>query len=418
MDEVPHFCGHAPPTFSAGKGLPLTATRVKPSPSFFQGSWEHMSEQGQTLTASESWRAPHLSIVVPTFNERGNIELLVEKLEAVFPQLPFEVIFVDDNSPDGTAELAKEIGQTKPWVKCIKRIGRRGLSSACVEGISSSNAPYVAVMDADHQHDETVLPQMLEMVEKEKDLVLASRFLDGRTAEEGLSKFREFGSNVANAIANLVTGVKITDPMTGFFMLKREKFEKIAPNLSSEGFKILLDIIATARNMGSPLNIGEVGFTFRARHDGESKMSPLIAVQFFGLALSKMTGGFLPSSFFLFAAVGATGVVVHLLALTLASGVFGFNFTNAQLFATIVAMTSNFHLNNMFTYADRQLRGPKYWTGLLSFYAVCAVPAIANVSVAAFIFEQNSLFYFAAIAGIIISIVFNYAATRIFTWRA
>ncbi|WP_051213217.1 glycosyltransferase [Maritalea myrionectae] len=376
-----------------------------------------MSEQDQTLAAAANWSAPHLSIVVPTFNERGNIELLVEKLEAVFPQMPFEVIFVDDNSPDGTAELAKEIGQKKPWVKCIKRIGRRGLSSACVEGISASNAEYVAVMDADHQHDETVLTQMLALVEGEKDLVLASRFLDGRSAGEGLSRFRELGSNVANAIANLVTGTKITDPMTGFFMLRREKFEQVAPHLSSEGFKILLDIIATARNKGVPLNIGEVGFTFRARHDGESKMSPLIAAQFFGLALSKMTGGILPSSFFMFAAVGATGVVVHLIALTIASGWMGFNFTNAQLFATIVAMTSNFHFNNMFTYADRQLRGVNYWKGLLSFYAVCAIPAIANVSVAAFIFETNSLFYFAAIAGIIISIVFNYAVTRIFTWR-
>ncbi|MCF4097761.1 glycosyltransferase [Maritalea mediterranea] len=377
-----------------------------------------MSVQVESSQMAAGWSAPKLTIVVPTFNERGNIELLVEKLEAVFPTTPFEIIFVDDNSPDGTAELAKDIGKKKPWVKCIKRIGRRGLSSACVEGISASNAPFVAVMDADHQHDETVLPQMLAMVEADKDLVLASRFLDGRSAGDGLTKFRETASNVANWIANLVTGTKITDPMTGFFMLKREKFEQVAPKLSDEGFKILLDIIATARNMGKPLQIGEVGFTFRARHDGESKMSPLIAVQFFGLALSKMTGGYLPSSFFLFAAVGGIGVFVHLLALTLASGWLGFNFTNAQLFATIVAMTSNFHHNNMFTYADRQLRGLNYWKGLLSFYAVCAIPAIANVSVAAFIFEQNSLFYLAAIAGIIISIVFNYAMTRIFTWRA
>lgn len=272
-------------------------------------------------------------------------------------------------------------------------------------------------MDADLQHDETVLPQMFEMVDGGKDLVLASRFFGGQTAEEGLTKFREAGSNVANWIANLVTGTKITDPMTGFFMLKRERFEQVAPNLSSEGFKILLDIIATARNMGAPLDIGEVGFKFRARHDGESKMSPLVAAQFFGLALSKMTGGLLPISFVMFAAVGALGVLVHLGALTIANAWFGFNFTNSQLFATLVAMTSNFHLNNILTYADRQLRGAKYWRGLLSFYAVCAIPAIANVSVAAFIYDKNSLFYLAAIAGILISIVFNYGMTRIFTWR-
>ncbi|GLQ17731.1 glycosyltransferase [Maritalea porphyrae] len=370
-----------------------------------------------TMDAQSSSTDPQLSLVVPTFNEAGNVALLVEKLEAVLGHIKWEVTFVDDNSPDGTADVVKQLGKTKPHVHCIKRIGRRGLSSACIEGMASSNAPIVAVMDADLQHDETVLPQMFEMVDGGKDLVLASRFFGGQTAEEGLTKFREAGSNVANWIANLVTGTKITDPMTGFFMLKRERFEQVAPNLSSEGFKILLDIIATARNMGAPLDIGEVGFKFRARHDGESKMSPLVAAQFFGLALSKMTGGLLPISFVMFAAVGALGVLVHLGALTIANAWFGFNFTNSQLFATLVAMTSNFHLNNILTYADRQLRGAKYWRGLLSFYAVCAIPAIANVSVAAFIYDKNSLFYLAAIAGILISIVFNYGMTRIFTWR-
>jgi len=370
-----------------------------------------------TMDAQSSSTDPQLSLVVPTFNEAGNVALLVEKLEAVLGHIKWEVTFVDDNSPDGTADVVKELGKSKPYVHCIKRIGRRGLSSACIEGMASSNAPIVAVMDADLQHDETVLPQMFDMVDGGKDLVLASRFFGGQTAEEGLTKFREAGSNVANWIANLVTGTKITDPMTGFFMLKRDRFEQVAPNLSSEGFKILLDIIATARNMGAPLDIGEVGFKFRARHDGESKMSPLVAAQFFGLALSKMTGGLLPISFVMFAAVGALGVLVHLGALTIANAWFGFNFTNSQLFATLVAMTSNFHLNNILTYADRQLRGAKYWRGLLSFYAVCAIPAIANVSVAAFIYDKNSLFYLAAIAGILISIVFNYGMTRIFTWR-
>lgn len=360
---------------------------------------------------------PELSLVVPTFNEAGNVALLVEKLEAVLKGVNWEVTFVDDNSPDGTANVVKELGQTKPNVHCIKRIGRRGLSSACIEGMASSNAPIVAVMDADLQHDEAILPQMLEQIRGGKDLVLGSRFLGGETAEEGLTKFREMGSNVANAIANIVTGTKISDPMTGFFMLKREKFEAVAPKLSDEGFKILLDIIATARNIGQPLNIGEVGFKFRARHDGESKMSPLIAFQFLGLAISKMTGGLLPISFVLFSAVGALGVLVHLGALTVFARWLDFNFTNSQLAATIVAMTSNFHFNNIFTYADRQLKGKDYWRGLLSFYAVCAIPAIANVSVAAFLFEKNSLFYVAAIAGIIISIVFNYGMTRIFTWR-
>ncbi|MGJ8529536.1 glycosyltransferase [Maritalea sp.] len=362
-------------------------------------------------------KPPQLSLVVPTYNEAGNVVVLVEKLDAVLVDIDWEITFVDDNSPDGTADVVKELGQSKPNVHCIKRIGRRGLSSACIEGMASSTAPIVAVMDGDLQHDETVLPKMFEMVSAGKDLVLASRFYGGQTAEEGLSKFREMGSNVANWIANLITGAKISDPMTGFFMLKRERFEQVVPKLSSEGFKILLDIIATARNMGKPLDIGEVGFKFRARHDGESKMSPLVAAQFLGLALSKIMGGLLPVSFILFAAVGAVGVVVHLATLTFAAERMAFNFTNAQLLATLVAMISNFHLNNILTYANQRLRGFKYWQGMLSFIAVCAFPAIANVSISTFIYEQNSLFYLAAIAGIIISMVFNYAMTRIFTWR-
>lgn len=365
------------------------------------------------------WEAPKLSVIVPTYNERDNIASLIEKLEVALNGVSFEVIIVDDNSPDGTAELAKEIATQKPYVRCIHRIGRRGLSSACIEGMESSASEFVAVIDADHQHDESILPLMLAKAEEGAEVVVGTRYSGDGSSGEGFTKIRQWGSNVATQMSGILTGEKLSDPMSGFFLLRREVFIEIAKGLSKDGFKILLDIIVTAnRARANNLIIAEVPYTFRARNAGESKMSPIIVAQFLGLIVSKMSGGLLPTSFLLFALVGATGVVVHLSILTLAFEVLDFNFANSQILATLIAMTTNYLLNNELTYADKKLRGGKFWKGLLSFYLVCSIGAIANISVSSLIFENNlTNFFIAGIAGAVMSVVFNYAVTRMFTWR-
>jgi dolichol-phosphate mannosyltransferase len=366
-----------------------------------------------------NWIAPTLSVIVPTFNERDNIGPLIEKLEAALAGTAFEVIVVDDNSPDGTAELAKSIAVQKPHVRCIHRVGRRGLSSACIEGMASSSAEFVAVIDADHQHDETILPQMLQKVREGADIAVGSRYTGEGSSLSGFSAGRQMGSTLATRLSGIVTGKSLSDPMSGFFLLRRSLFNRIVPQLSREGFKILLDIIVTAnRKADGKLVIAEVPYSFRPRHAGESKMSPLIVAQFLGLILSQISRGFLPTSFLLFALVGASGVVVHMAVLALAFEGLDFNFANSQLVATLVAMTTNYVLNNELTYADKKLRGAKFWTGLLSFYIVCSFGAIANISVASVLFEAHlANFFIAGIAGVVMSVVFNYAVTRMFTWR-
>ncbi len=368
---------------------------------------------------TQTWTPPKLSVVVPTFNERDNIAPLVEKLEAALAGIDFEVIVVDDNSPDGTAELAKDLARQKGHVRCIHRVGRRGLSSACIEGMASSSAEYVAVIDADHQHDETILPEMLRRVEAGADIAVGSRYNGEGSSTEGFSKSRQAGSTLATKLSGILTGKTLSDPMSGFFLMPRALFNEVAPGLSREGFKILLDIIVSAnRRRGGKLVIAEVPYSFRRRFAGESKMSALVVAQFLGLIVSQISRGILPTSFLLFSLVGASGVVVHLGVLTLAFEVLGFNFANSQLLATLVAMTTNYILNNELTYADKKLRGRRFWTGLLSFYIVCSFGTLANVSVASVLYETNAAnFLIAGIAGAVMSVVFNYAVTRMFTWR-
>ncbi len=371
------------------------------------------------------WNSPQLAIIVPTFNERDNVVSLFDLVGKAMGEIPFEFIVVDDNSPDGTAQVVKELARRHANVRCIHRIGRRGLSSAVIEGISASAAPYFAVIDADHQHDEGILPEMLDKALAGDHIVIGTRYAKGGTAGEGLSKTRETGSRIATRLSDLVTGQPISDPMSGFFLMRRDVFDEVAPSLSHEGFKILLDIIVSARRArarrGNELHVGEVPYTFRPRHAGESKMSSIVVVQFLGLVLSKMTGGLLPASFLLFGLVGGLGVFVHMGTLFLASRWLDVTnpseFAVAQTTATIVAMTFNFALNNELTYANKKLRGWRYLVGLLTFYAICSFGAIASVSVGAWIYSWDSSIWIAGLAGVLMSVVFNYSVTKVFTWR-
>ncbi len=363
------------------------------------------------------FQPPQLAVIVPSYNERDNIELLYEKVAAALGSTPWEMIVVDDNSPDGTAEVVHELSLVYGNIRCLRRFGRRGLASACVEGMAVTAAPYVAVIDADLQHDEAILPAMLRKAMDGADLVVGSRFIEGGSTGEGLSETRLSGSQFANKMAGMIAGQAVSDPMSGFFLIRREAALVAAPKLASDGFKILIDLIVTSQRMGKPLTIAEVPYNFRPRHAGTSKMNPLIVIQYLGLWVSKLTNGMLPPSFLLFGLVGGTGVVVHLAVLGLFSSAFGQGFLLSQVAATLIAMTWNFVLNNNLTYADRKLRGFNLIKGLLSFSAICALGGIANISVANAIYQFDHHTMVAGLSGAIMSSVFNYAVTRAFTWK-
>jgi dolichol-phosphate mannosyltransferase len=355
-----------------------------------------------------------LSVVVPTFNERDNIVALYQKLDAALTGIAWEVIYVDDNSPDGTSDVVRKLAAQDSRVRCIRRIGRRGLSGACIEGILASSAPCAAVMDADLQHDETRLPKMLALLETNvADLVVGSRYIEGGSADS-FDKQRAGFSMLATSVAKRLLRVEIADPMSGFFMIRRDRFEQLAPELSIQGFKILLDVVATAHGA---LRITEIPYTFGARLHGESKLDSMVALDFLGLVLAKLTRDAVSLRFLLFALVGSVGVVVHFAGLVVALEALQWPFAQSQAFGAVLAMTSNFLLNNFLTYRDQRLKGLRILRGLLLFYVVCGVGLLANVGVAFSVYDQEPIWWLAGAAGALMGVVWNYAVSSLFVWR-
>jgi dolichol-phosphate mannosyltransferase len=358
--------------------------------------------------------AAELTLVIPTFNESANLRELIRRVDAALAGVAWEMIVVDDNSPDGTAALAKEISREDLRVRCLRRVNRRGLAGACIEGMLASSSPVVAVMDADLQHDERILPQMLQKIRDGADLVVGSRHVEGGSADEGFSSRRAAISRLATRMAQKALDVEFSDLMSGFFMLRREIVEECAPDLTPAGFKILADLVASSRK---PLKVEEVGYMFRERHAGESKFDIKVGLDFVGLMLNKASGGRIPVRFIFFALVGASGVGVHMATLYAALGL-GLGFGLAQSAAVLVAMTTNFFINNAITYRDAKIRGAgPLLVGLLYFYGVCAIGAVANVGVAEFLFTRYGLVTVSALAGVVMGSVWNFALSSLFVWR-
>ena len=355
-----------------------------------------------------------LSVVIPTFKESANIAPLLRKLHAALAGVRWEAIFVDDDSPDGTGDAVKAIAAYDNRVRCLRRVSRRGLAGACIEGMLSSSAPYVAVLDADLQHDETLLPRMLALLKAgESDMVVGSRYAEGGNSD-ALSRRRDTISRFATALARRVTGVELSDPMSGFFMMRRDRFDPLAASLSTQGFKILLDIAITSR--GS-LRILEQPYVFATRNHGESKLDTQVALDFAGLLLAKLTGGVVTPRFLSFALVGTIGLGVHLAVLRAALTGFGFDFPEAQTTATVVAMSGNYILNNRITYRDKRLAGIGFVKGLLGFYAISAVGALTNVGMASWLYAHEPVWWLAGAAGAVMGAVWNYSMSTLLVWR-
>lgn len=357
-----------------------------------------------------------LAVVIPTFNERRNVPILVAALNVALAGRRWEAIFVDDNSPDGTADAARELGLSDPRVRVIQRIGRRGLSSATIEGMCATAAPYVAVIDGDMQHDETLLPRMLAALQADPslDVAIGSRFVEGG----GTGKWdrdRVTKSAFATRLSRKVLNVDLSDPMSGFFMIRSEVVRGIVPQLSAIGFKILLDIMtASAR----PLKFVELGYVFRTRQIGESKLDHVVAMEYLIALYDRMFGRVVPVRFVMFSSIGALGAGVHFAALWLFYRLFGTSFLAGTIAATFVAMTFNFFLNNALTYRDKRLKGfRQLLDGWVGFCLVCSVGAIANIGVAAFLHDvQQQQWAPAALAGIAVAAVWNFALSSRFVW--
>jgi dolichol-phosphate mannosyltransferase len=355
-----------------------------------------------------------LSVIVPTYNEKDNILPLISKLCETLNGIDWEVIFVDDDSPDGTAGSVRNIAEKNSNVRILQRIGRRGLSSACVEGMLASSAPYLAVIDGDMQHDETILPDMLHYLKKDDlDIIVGSRYINGGgTGDWDHSRIKK--SQFATKISRIIIPSNLTDPLSGFFMVKRDSFEKIVRNLSSIGFKILIDIFASSP---APLRFRELPYKFRSRQNGQSKLDISVMWDFVMLLLDKLIGKWIPIRFISFALIGGGGILIHLTIFSVLFHLLNNSFILSQSIATVIAMLSNYILNNILTYQDHKLKGMAWLFGLLSFSLICSIGAFANVGVASYMFKEDAGWALAAMAGIVIGAVWNYAATSVFTWH-
>jgi len=357
--------------------------------------------------------AVELSIVIPTLNESANIQPILELLERALQGISYEGFFVDDDSKDGTPEMIRKIGRERSNVRVLHRIRRRGLSSACIEGIMASAGPYIAVMDADMQHDESILPQMLAKVRDEGyDIAVGSRNV-GNGSMGDFSPSRVFLSNAGRRLSQQVCQIEIQDPMSGYFLCEREFAQKAIRHMSGYSFKILIDMISASPNRPKWV---EVPYTFRGRVHGESKLDPNTLLEFGILLIHKAIRGVLPVRFVLFSLVGATGAVVHLTVLWFLYRFGGMSFSEGQVIATFCAMTSNFWLNNQFTFRERRLKGRRLLRGALIFFAVCGVGALSSVALAEWIFAHGGAWYLAGFGGTVIAAVWNFGVTSVMTW--
>ena len=356
-----------------------------------------------------------LSVIVPTFREAENIPVLFERLKAKLASLPWEMIVVDDNSPDGTYDVAFALAKADPRLRCLRRVKRNGLSGAVIEGCLSSSADLVAVIDGDLQHDESIIPAMHRALSDNLgNIAIGTRVADA-TIPAGLSPLRQKLSDLGAWFFRRAAGVVVKDPMSGFFMLRRDIIARLAPRLSPDGFKILVDIILSE---GAALRVVETPYVFKQRQAGESKLSILVGFDFLGLMAHHISGGVLPIRFVLFALIGGFGLVVQLFALRLLLNAGGPQaFPIAQFIATLAAICSNFILNNEITYRAIRYRGFRKFLGLALFGVLCGVGALANVGVASWLYRNDSVWWAAGVAGAMVSVVWNYAVSTSFVWR-
>jgi dolichol-phosphate mannosyltransferase len=370
------------------------------------------ARQGVVSTVGPNQTAgPELTVVAPTFNESSNVARLVEKLDVTLAGVAWEVIFVDDNSPDGTAALVKEIAARDARVHCLRRVGRRGLAGAVIEGALASAAPFVAVIDADMQHDETLLPRMLNILrEGDTDLVVGSRYLEAAGLEHGLSPGRKAASQFANALGKKALKAEVSDPVSGFFMIRREAIDRVADQLEPSGFKILFDIIAS---QPEPLRVRELPYAFAAREAGVSKLDNRVALEYLGLVASKLSRGLFSPRIIFFGLVGLSGVAIHMGVLWAAQGL---GFAIAQAMAGTTAMTSNYFINNVITYRDKRLKGWKLFTGYLRFCALCAIGLVASVGVGSELHAHGAPWPVAGFVGAVSGSIWNYVSTYLGVW--
>jgi dolichol-phosphate mannosyltransferase len=359
-----------------------------------------------------------LTVVLPTYNERDNVRVIAERLLSWKSEFDLELIFVDDDSIDGTADAVRQLARVHEQIRLVFRVGRYGLSSAIKEGILNATGDVVAVMDCDGQHDPAAVEQAVEaLLASDADVVVGSRFALG-AAIHGLSRQRERNSNLANAVArfSLPCYRQLTDYMSGFFVLRPDRCLPFVRQVDVNGFKFFYELLAVCRGQ---LAVSEVPLAFQPRVHGTSKLN-LAVVWDLGVSIvHTLLMRAIPRRAVSFALVGCFGICVHLLAFAIAGGLFGLPFESAQGMAVLTAAISNYLFNNMLTFRAQQLRGTTLLFGLLRFLVVASFGMVANVGLSSAFYHHVSAQALPAIlTGIAVDFVWKYVASSRFVWNS
>lgn len=321
---------------------------------------------------------------------------------------------MDDDSADGTADCVRAISQARPQIRVIQRLHRSGLASACIEGFLGTSAPYLAVMDADLQHDESILPRMYRLITSESlDIVVGSRHVEQGSMGE-MSPARKRLSRLGARISRSVCGCHLSDPMSGYFIVARPFLELVVRRLSGVGFKILVDILASSPR---PVALKEVPYTFRQRLHGQSKLDLNTGIEYFLLLADKLFGDVLPARYVAFAAVGSLGLLLYLAMVRVAFRNLGMPFLQAQAAAAFLTIIFKYLVNNASTYRDIRLRAWKLALGFVPFCLACAIGALVNVAITEMLTTRGLPWYLAASLGLMIGSVWDYGVTAVLTWR-
>ena len=354
-----------------------------------------------------------ISLIIPTYNERDNIMSLVQRIHGALSNYDYEIVFVDDDSIDGTAEFASALSAKYP-VKVIVRKNERGLASAVVSGLEQITGQIVGVMDADLQHPPEVIPSLIQRIESGADVVIASRYVRGGACQ-GWNLTRKVISKGAIFLAHMLlpSTRQVRDPMSGFFMLKRQVIADA--DLKPIGYKVLLEILMA----GEFGKVVEVPYTFITRSHGESKLNARQQIDYLRHVYSLMRRKGELLRFVKFCLVGLSGVLVNVGLLWLLTEFAGLFYLASAAISIETSIISNFALNDYFTFSDRRLPGVKSFLGrLLKFNLVSLAGLAINMGVLGLLTQVFGIYYLLSnLCGIAVAILWNYLVNTWWTWR-
>ena len=356
-----------------------------------------------------------LSIVIPTFNEASNITLIVDAVMNVLDKrVSYEIIIVDDDSQDKTWKIAEDYTSEYENITCFRRIAKNGLSSAVIDGFMLANGKYVGVIDADLQHDESILIKMHDYCNKGADLVIGSRYCeDGSTGSWGAG--RKLISKIATKMSQYITSIHTTDPMSGFFVIKKSLFLKVVDKLHIKGYKILLDIISQLD--AKETKIVEVPYTFKNRINGESKLSPEVVMQLVDFIYLKAAGNYIPIDYLKFLSVGAIGAILHFTVLYIVYVFFGNSYQISLIIAIELTLIINYFINNLWTFRKKTHKGFKVFLGLVKFNILSGIGGIISYYLSISLFTAGTNWILASVIGAIVASLWNFNLNKVLTWN-